>query len=170
MDLLIVENYISEDDFLNLCMNKYNIFMDDYNWKHDFQKEFPKWLDSEASWLSQFIFKKMFELFGCKFEMYIQGISKMSIKRDDSIKFSFDVMNNYKPSARDFYRLGSNAGKQCPPLLEEWKDISHTIGNFAPIPNLKKKGRHLQHIHNDKNERWDFLLDYCRKKLGEIFI
>lgn len=47
--------------------------------------------------------------------------------------------------------------------MEEWKAISYTIGNFAPIPNLKEKGRHLQQIHRDKNERWDFLLDYCRK-------
>lgn len=153
-------SYIAEDDFLNLCMDKYNIFMENYDWKHDFQKEFPKSLESEASWLSQFIFKKLFET---KFEMYIEGISKMSMKMNDSITFSFDLMNNPKPVSRDFYRIGSNAEKQCPYLLEEWKAISHTIGNFAPIPNLKKKGRHLQLIHNDKNERWDFLLVFCRE-------
>jgi len=158
--VLLLEPYIAEDNFLNLCIDKYNIFMKDNNWKYDFKEEFPKSLDSEASWLSQFIFKKLFEY---KFEMYIEGISKISMKMDDSIKFSFDLMNNPKPSSRDFYRIGSNAEKRCPPLFEVWKAISHTIGNFTPIPNLKENGRHLQQIHRDKNERWDFLLDYCRK-------
>ncbi|ALU36050.1 hypothetical protein [Clostridium autoethanogenum] len=98
--------YIAEDDFLNLCMDKYNIFMKDKNWKYDFKEEFPKSFDSEASWLSQFIFKKLFEY---KFKVYIEGISKISMEMDDSIKFSFDLMNNPKPSSRDFYRIGSNA-------------------------------------------------------------
>ena len=151
--------YITEEDFLNLCMDKYNIFIEENNWKYDFSKEFPHSLDSEASWLSQFIFKKLLE---SKFEMYIGGFSRISMNTDNSVTFSFDIMNNPNPSSRDFYRIGSNAKNQCPDFWEEWNKLKYTIGNFAPIPNLKKKGRHLQHVHRDKNERWDLLLDYCR--------
>lgn len=48
--------------------------------------------------------------------------------------------------------------------LFKWEELKYTIGNFAPIPNARRKGlRHLQFVHNNKNEKWDFLLSYCKE-------
>ena len=38
-------------------------------------------------------------------------------------------------------------------------ELFKKIGNFTPVPNVEC-GRHLQHVHNDLAERWDFLLCY----------
>lgn len=94
----------------------------------------------------------------------------LSTIRIDETKVSFDIMNNPKASKRDFYRLGSIAKRVGASNLFKWEELKYTIGNFAPIPNAHRKGlRHLQFVHNNKNEKWDFLLSYCKEYWDDYF-
>lgn len=160
------KNYIDDKDILSYCEEKVDEYIKQENYEHSFLDEFPSYLDVEASIMSQIIFSRL--LASNTSEICINYTSVMLI---DGAKISFDIMNNPNPSSKDYYRLGSIAEKKKAHNLEKWEKIKYTIGNFAPIPNFNRKGkrRHLQLIHNDKNERWDFLLRYCQEHWEDYF-
>lgn len=151
--------YIDEDFIIQYCKEQTNKFINEASWNHSFENEFPCYLGSEASALSQMLFAR---LLGEAFDHAdMNYTSKMEV---GEVKMSLDIMNNPNPSKRDFYRLGSRAKRFEIVRLNEWVNIKYTIGNFTPIPNSNgnKRMRHLQMIHNNQNERWDFLLKYLK--------
>lgn len=143
-----------------------------YDWKHDFTNEECKYskFHCEASYLSQIIFKKILSKAGVGNFVSHEKDPKIVLKDDaQAVEFSFDIMNNPKLKLKgedkidiDHYRLGSIAQNKAD--CKEWESIYRTIGNITLLPNYVSKSRHLQFKHNDFNERWDLLLDFCKRE------
>lgn len=137
--------------------NGYIEFINSGRWCYDFECE-DTVIDCEQSFLAQVIYGQL--LLAC-YSGYNVNRDKITVylNKDLCIKLSMDVMNNPKES----HKFGANIKRDCSTKWEKWKEIYHTLGNFTFIPNRKKRGRHLQNIHNDLGERWDLLLNYCRE-------
>lgn len=155
--------FVSEDMLNKVINSAYINFLNfEQNVIYSLDNEVPNDVDAEASYLGRWIFIELFKKNG---RFYKIDYSGTTISCNDE-KWSFDVMNNPKPHPKNAYRLGSIAKKNNIDI-SSWTEIYRTIGNFTPIPNVKR-GRHLQHKHNDLAERWDFLLGYCEKNWSEF--
>lgn len=153
------KSYIDEECILGCLERLVEEYIEQEDYKYKFDFEFSNNHDVETSILSKMIFMRLLEIDKSK----VKCIFLPTIRIDET-KVSFDIMNNPKASKHDFYRLGSIAKRVGASDLFKWEELKYTIGNFAPIPNAHRKGlRHLQFVHNNKNERWDFLLSYCKE-------
>lgn len=151
--------YIDEKSIILSLKELVDKYIENKDFEHKFVSEFSNNHDVEASILSKIIFLSLLATDTSK----ISGIFTSTVLID-GIKVSFDIMNNEKASKKDFYRLGSIANRKDANNLRKWEELKYTIGNFAPIPNANRQTRrHLQFVHNNKNERWDFLLQYCKE-------
>ena len=156
--------------WITVCEEGLGDFLLDYSkdkekWKYDFEMENKQGaIHSEARYLSQTLFSKL--MFSLNEELPLLIISSASyacMKQEKvEIRFYFDVMNNPKPNIRKLKSLGTLATAKNICERSKWEIIYHSVGNYAPIPSLKT-GRHLQLKHNDLSERWDSLLNYCKK-------
>ena len=153
-----------DKEYILKCLNReLDEYIEEGDYTHKLESEFPKRYDAEASILSKMIFLRLLEIDKSRVKDFFS--SAMWI---NGIKVSFDIMNNPKASKRDSYRLGNNAQGKEVNNLSEWEELKYTIGNFGVLPTANKKGlRHLQAVHNNKNERWDFLLEYCKEHWEE---
>lgn len=113
--------------------------------------------DTEASYLSQLIFRNIFQLFGF--------ISKCSFKRHITIGkvyYYFDIMNNPKFESKmnnKQKRMGKKIYEKDQEKYKEWEAIYHTLGNFAPYPDIKIDRKKIQNFHESIcYERWDLVL------------
>ena len=150
------KNCIDGQSILHCCKELVDEYIKNEDYEYSLEREFSNNLDPESSLLSKMIFCRLLALDANIISDFLT--STISI---NGIKVSFDVMNNSNSSDKDFYRLGSIAKRKGVNNIVKWERLKYTIGNFAPIPNGKK--RHLQLVHNNKNERWDFLLRYCEE-------
>lgn len=153
------KKYIDGEDILTYCNKRADEYIEQENYDYSLEYEFRSNVDVEASTLSQIIFSRLLSSNDC-----IVSYNFSSSILINKTKISFDVMNNPNASSKDYYRLGSVAKKKNTSNLKQWKNVKYYIGNFAPIPNVNGtcKKRHLQLLHRDKNERWDYLLAYCQ--------
>lgn len=148
--------YIDEQSILRCCQELVDEYVKKEDYEYSMECEFSNKLDSESSLLSKMIFCRLL----ASDADIISDVFTATIAIN-GIKVSFDIMNNSNSSDKDFYRLGSIAKRKEAKNLARWEKLKYTIGNFVPIPNGKK--RHIQLIHNNENERWDFLLKYCEE-------
>lgn len=123
--------------------------------------------DPEASYLSQYIFRNLFRLFGYKsdycYEKYIIV---------DNVRFYFDIMNNpnyENPRNNKQNRMGKKISEKFNEKYRNWKDIYHTLGNFAPYPAIEIENLDIQKFHESKcYERWDLVLQELQNQWSNI--
>ena len=119
--------------------------------------------DCEASYLSQLIFRNIFNkfkketFFCCKKYLMVQNY-----------RFYFDIMNNpkYKSKKNNKQkRIGKKIDEKYPDKYAEWIKIYHTLGNFAPYPYILIDNSKVQLYHECKcYERWDLTLIALQKE------
>ena len=120
--------------------------------------------DSEACYLSQFIFQKIFKVFGKNTEIYYKKYFRV-----EGYDFYFDLMNNPKYECKKNNkqkRPGKKIEKSFKEKYVEWKNIKYTLGNFTPYPDIDMDGKRFQQYHEAIcYERWDLTL----LKLQEVW-
>lgn len=123
--------------------------------------------DPEASYLSQLIFRNIFQLFGFR--------SKYCFKKyivTDNVDYYFDIMNNpnfENKKNNKQKRMGKKVYEKEQIKYEEWKAIYHTLGNFAPYPNIFIDNLRIQMFHESKcYERWDLVLSQIQNQWVKI--
>lgn len=139
-------------------------YIDDMNWNYDISEEYTE-AEVENRHLSMKFFQELIKKFyGNKYDVEIYDNGCLLIVDQNGRKnfFRFDIMNNPKIK----HILGKEAKIKVPEKRLEWESIYHTIGNIAPIPRKKPKGKNisLQIRHNNLNERWDLFLEDLRKE------
>lgn len=99
-------------------------------WDFDFENQKTK-SDCEQSFLSRMIFKELFEkMLDGNYKYYLDDKIATYINKEDKEKsFLFDVMYNPKESHQPF----NNVKKLSKENNVTFRDIYHSIGNFAPI-------------------------------------
>lgn len=119
--------------------------------------------DCEASYLSQLIFRNIFN----KFKKESIFCCKRFLKVQE-YHFYFDIMNNpkYKNKKNNKQkRMGKKIDEKYPEKYAEWTNIYHTLGNFAPYPDILIDNSKVQFYHECKcYERWDLTLQALQKE------
>lgn len=164
-------------------------------WNHLFDdeaREYSRSEDCEASVLSKLLFFNLFSIMRdfaldresivlnkrFDFETHCSGgeakygqfLPGGEGQQGEILSFHFDIMSNPN-CARSSYRIGTMA-KDNGAVPLSFRDVYHTIGNFAPLPwwipnppGFKAKYENLQAIHNGFAEWWDVLLLYLQQNM-----
>lgn len=147
---------------INEWKDGYSKFLISKNsWKYSFENEYSK-KDCEQSILSQMIFMNLFMKINglCEADMYRDGKSININVNGLEKQFLFDIMNNPNKGNQPYIQA-----EYCDYKTIKFKELYHTIGNFAPVPRTivsKYYGPNLQVIHKDLNELWPWLLKFLQ--------
>lgn len=157
-------NNLREEKWRCILEDKTNEFIQDNDWRYDFGLELvqPDGQHPEARYLSQMVFKKLFEISGFELEITSKRFSILK-NGEQEMCIHYDVMNNAKVGNNK--RLASKLGEESEYRME-WEKIYHTIGNFAPIPwPTLNESKDLQVFHNSFcKEDWDRMLFEMQKR------
>lgn len=156
------------EGWMNRAENALKQFVDEVNYCMDnelFEEEGSQG-DCETSYLSQLIFRNLFNMFGYEssycFDRYILVNNE---------HYYFDIMNNpnyENPRNNKQNRIGKKISEKNKEKYIEWKNKYHTLGNFAPYPNIKIDNLDIQKFHESKcYERWDLTLAKLQDKWRE---
>lgn len=147
---------------INQWKDGYSKFLISKNsWKYSFENEYSR-KDCEQSILSQMIFINLFmkTCGSCEADMYSGGKSINININGLEKQFLFDVMNNPNKGNQPYTQA-----KYCDYKSMKFKELYHTIGNFAPVPKTivsRYYGPNLQLIHRDLNELWPWFLKFLQ--------
>lgn len=144
------------------CEEGYLSFLEDNNWKYNFDKEYSK-SDTEQSFLSRMIFCSLFKNMNYMCELPKGDDIAIKVSKENWLEpcyFLFDVMHNPKEGHQP-YILAKKMQKQL-----RFDRYYHTIGNFAPVPRTivyKRCGPNLQLKHKHLSELWCRFLKYMQE-------